>query len=154
MPHCHSVISSAEEDNFAVEMVVQMTDGVVKFTVNGEEVTLSEGEVDVDMRLVTFLREKLHLTGTKISCGQGGCGVCNVTVEARDANTGLVTTKTVSSCLVSVPSCHGWDISTIEHLGSRKTGFHPIQSRLSKFHGTQCGFCSPGFVMSTNRFDE
>ena len=132
-------------------MVVMMREGEVRFTVNGEEVKLAESELGGDTRLVTFLRETLHLTGTKISCGQGGCGACNVTVQARNVTTGLMTTKTVSSCLVDVMSCDGWDISTIEHLGNRKTGFHPIQARLAKFHGTQCGFCSPGFVMSTNR---
>ena len=129
-----------------------MREGEVRFTVNGEEVRLGESELEGDTRLVTFLRERLHLTGTKISCGQGGCGACNVTVEARNVRTGLLTTRTVSSCLVDVKSCDGWDISTIEQLGSRKSGLHPIQERLSKFHGTQCGFCSPGFVMSTNRF--
>ena len=125
---------------------------VVRFKVNGEEVVVGEDEMDVDTRLVTYLREVLHLTGTKLSCGQGGCGACNVTVAVPDVNTGINTTRTVSSCLVKVLSCDGWDISTIEHLGNRKTGFHPLQARLAKFHGTQCGFCSPGFVMSTNRF--
>ena len=125
---------------------------VVRFKVNGAEVVVGEDEVEVDTRLVTYLREVLHLRGTKVSCGEGGCGACNVTVTVRDLNTGINTTRTVSSCLVKVLSCDGWDISTIEHLGNRKAGFHPLQARLAKFHGTQCGFCSPGFVMSTNRF--
>ena len=123
----------------------------MRFTVNGKEVRVGQGEVDVDMKLVSYLRERLHLSGTKISCGEGGCGACNVTVGVRDVNTGMVKTKTVSSCLTNLLSCDGWEISTIEHLGNRKDGFHPVQSRLAKYHGTQCGFCSPGFVMSTNR---
>ena len=112
---------------------------VVRFQVNGEEVVVGEDEVDVDTRLVTYLRDVLHLKGTKVSCGEGGCGACNVTVGLRDVNTGIATTRTVSSCLVKGLSCHGWDISTIEHLGNRKAGFHPLQTRLAKFHGTQCG---------------
>ena len=111
----------------------------VRFRVNGEEVVVGEDEVDVDTRLVTYLREVLHLSGTKVSCGQGGCGACNVSVGVRDVNTGITTTRTVNSCLVKVLSCDGWDISTIEHLGNRKGGFHPLQTKLAKFHGTQCG---------------
>ena len=111
----------------------------VRFRVNGEEVVVGEDEVDVDTRLVTYLREVLHLSGTKVSCGQGGCGACNVSVGVRDVNTGITTTRTVNSCLVKVLSCDGWDISTIEHLGNRKGGFHPLQTKLAKFHGTQGG---------------
>ena len=116
-----------------------MSSAVVRFKVNGEEVEVGEDEVEVDTRLASYLRSVLHLTGTKLSCGEGGCGACNVTVEVRDLTTGLTSTRTVSSCLVRVLSCHGWDISTIEHLGNRKEGFHPLQTRLAKFHGTQCG---------------
>ena len=111
----------------------------VRFRVNGEEVVVGEDEVDVDTRLVTYLREVLHLSGTKVSCGQGGCGACNVSVGVRDVNTGITTTRTLNSCLVKVLSCDGWDISTIEHLGNRKEGFHPLQTKLANFHGTQCG---------------
>ena len=116
-----------------------MSGAVVRFKVNGEEVEVGEDEVEVDTRLVSYLRDVLQLTGTKLSCGEGGCGSCNVTVEVRDVNTGVSTTRTVSSCLVKVLSCHGWNIFTIEHLGNRKRGFHPLQTKLAKFHGTQCG---------------
>jgi len=107
-------------------------------------------EVGVETRLVRFIRDKLHLTGTKFSCGQGGCGACTVTVRARDPGTGMSKTRAVNSCLVPVLSCDGWEITTVESLGNKKDGFHPLQSRLAKFNGSQCGFCSPGFIMATN----
>jgi len=123
--------------------------GQIRFTVNGK-LNIVGPEVGVETRLVRFIREKLHLTGTKFSCGQGGCGACTVTVTVRDPGSGLSKTRAVNSCLVPVLSCDGWEITTVESLGNKKDGFHPLQSRLSKFSGSQCGFCSPGMIMATN----
>lgn len=121
----------------------------LEFTVNGSEIKVPVKSLDPTLSLARFLRQNLHLTGTKISCGQGGCGACIVTALISGSET-----KAVNSCLTPVLSCQGWKITTIEGLGSKKSGLHPIQQRLATFHGTQCGFCSPGMVMSMNSLRE
>ena len=59
----------------------------------------------------------------------------------------------LSQCVTPVLSCDGWNIVTVEGLGDTKNGLHPIQERLAAFHGTQCGFCTPGMIMQMNRLD-
>ncbi|XP_075976856.1 uncharacterized protein LOC142977054 [Anticarsia gemmatalis] len=114
----------------------------VKFKVNG--VLCSVGcEVDSSVMLVDYLRHYLELRGTKNMCREGGCGICTVVVTKPDGRT-----LAVNSCLISVTSCHEWDITTIEGLGNRLKGYHVIQKTLADNDGTQCGFCSPGWVMA------
>ena len=60
----------------------------------------------------------------------------------------------LSQCVTPVLSCDGWNIVTVEGLGDTKNGLHPIQERLAAFHGTQCGFCTPGMIMQMNRLDK
>ncbi|XP_037970324.2 xanthine dehydrogenase 1 [Plutella xylostella] len=92
--------------------------------------------------LVDFLRERLELRGTKYMCREGGCGAC--VVAARDGHR----TFSINSCLISVLQCQGWEITTVEGLGDRLRGYHPVQRTLAEYDGTQCGFCSVGWVMS------
>ncbi|XP_059045056.1 uncharacterized protein LOC131840881 [Achroia grisella] len=80
-------------------------------------------------------------------CKEGGCGACIVTVRAPDEH-GLPRTISVNSCLVSITSCQDWEVTTIEGIGDRGRGYHPIQRTLAEYDGTQCGYCSPGWVMS------
>jgi len=108
----------------------------VKLKVNGEEHTLGVGANET---LVEVLRERLGLTGTKIGCNRGECGACTVLIDG----------KAILSCLTLAIACEGTDILTIEGMKNPKTGeLDPIQDAFVENFGIQCGFCTPGMVMS------
>ncbi|XP_061376981.1 uncharacterized protein LOC133318771, partial [Danaus plexippus] len=115
----------------------------IEFEVNGAKCSVGE-EVSSTTTLLDYIRTTLELRGTKYMCLEGGCGACIVSVITHPGDDQLA----VTSCMVSVTSCHGWQITTIEKLGNRKDGYHPLQKALASHNGTQCGYCSPGFVMS------
>uniref|UniRef100_A0A8C5L278 aldehyde oxidase n=1 Tax=Jaculus jaculus TaxID=51337 RepID=A0A8C5L278_JACJA len=113
-----------------------------------------EKHADPEVNLLFYLR-KVHilllhfrLTGTKYGCGGGGCGACTVMVSRYDPRNKKIRHYPATACLVPICSLHGAAITTVEGVGSIKTRIHPVQERLAKCHGTQCGFCSPGMVMS------
>uniref|UniRef100_A0A8C9TF78 Aldehyde oxidase 5 n=1 Tax=Scleropages formosus TaxID=113540 RepID=A0A8C9TF78_SCLFO len=83
-----------------------------------------------------------RLTGTKYGCGSGGCGACTVMLSRYDPHC------SANACLLPVVSLHGAAVVTVEGIGSTKTKLHPVQERIAKAHGSQCGFCTPGMVMS------
>ena len=107
----------------------------IRLTVNGKPF---EREVDAETRLLDLLREGLHLTGTKEGCGEGECGACTVLIDGRPVN----------SCLVLAPQADGADVLTIEGVADGDR-LHPIQQAFVDSGGVQCGFCTPGFIMST-----
>nr|QIJ45705.1 aldehyde oxidase [Glyphodes pyloalis] len=115
----------------------------VTFKVNGEECSVGS-DVTSDMMLVDYLRTRLELRGTKYMCREGGCGACIVSAITTPGGS----PKAVNSCLVAIMSCQNWDITTIEKVGNRKDGYHKIQKTLARKNGTQCGYCSPGWVMA------
>ncbi|VVC98187.1 unnamed protein product [Leptidea sinapis] len=80
-------------------------------------------------------------------CHQGVCGVCIVMVRAYRQTSGTIETFSVNSCLVLALSCNGWEITTIEGVGNRKDGYSDVQKRIAALNGTQCGYCTPGWVM-------
>nr|XP_021510779.1 aldehyde oxidase 2 [Meriones unguiculatus] len=125
----------------------QSSDELV-FFVNGRKVT--EKDVDPEVTLLVFLRKSrtLCLTGTKDACGTGGCGACTVMVSQHDPVCKKTRHFSVMACLVPLCSLHGAAVTTVEGVGSIKTRLHPVQERIAKSHGTQCGFCTPGMVMS------
>lgn len=101
-----------------------------------------------------FLRQTLGLTGTKIMCGEGGCGACVVHVRrplpaTSDNNSAEMNTEhSVNSCLVLLMSCVGWHITTIEaNTNGQNEMLGAIQQRVREHHGTQCGYCTPAFCM-------
>lgn len=107
---------------------------VIELKVNGIRV---RREVDDNRRLIDFLREDLQLTGTKEGCSVGECGACTVILEG----------KAVCSCLLLAAQCDGAQITTVEALRHDKIG-QRLQSAFVRHGGVQCGFCTPGFLMS------
>ena len=104
-------------------------------TVNGQRI---ERDVDTDLRLLDFIRESLHLTGTKEGCGEGECGACTVLMDG----------KAVNSCLVLALQADGANVITVEGLAEGHA-LHPIQQAYVDTGAVQCGFCTPGFIMAT-----
>jgi len=106
----------------------------VKMTVNGKPVS---AEVEARTLLVHFLREHLDLTGTHVGCDTAQCGACTVHVGG----------KAVKSCNMLAVQADGAEVTTIEGLANGDT-LHPMQEAFRDHHGLQCGFCTPGMVMS------
>lgn len=118
----------------------------IQFSVAETQHAVNVDDVGPETTLNTYLREKVFLTGTKRMCLEGGCGACTVAVET--VVDGKKRVFSANSCLVSIFSCHGWKIHTIEGIGNPLIGYHEIQKNLVDNYGTQCGFCSPGMVMN------
>ena len=106
----------------------------VNLSVNGKAVT---EECPANTTLVALLRERLQLTGTHVGCDTTQCGACTVHLDGR----------AVKSCTVLAAQCEGAEVTTIEGLGSADN-LHPMQSAFRECHGLQCGFCTPGMIMS------
>lgn len=107
----------------------------IRFALNGREVSI---ETDAETRLLDILREDLHLTGTKEGCGEGECGACTILLDGLPVN----------SCLIPAPQVEGRDVLTIEGL-AEGNHLHPLQAAFVEHGAVQCGFCTPGFVLST-----
>ncbi|XP_026331869.1 probable aldehyde oxidase 4 [Hyposmocoma kahamanoa] len=107
-----------------------------------------DGKYGPDVSLNEFIRNVADYRGTKAMCHEGGCGACVVAVRAPLPPNNEVKLFSVNSCLVSVLSCHGWEVTTVEGVGNKTMGYHDIQARLAKFNGTQCGYCTPGWIMN------
>uniref|UniRef100_A0A3Q1IHC4 Xanthine dehydrogenase/oxidase n=1 Tax=Anabas testudineus TaxID=64144 RepID=A0A3Q1IHC4_ANATE len=127
-------------------MSLQKEENTLCFFINGKKVT--ENHADPETMLLSFLREKLRLTGTKYGCGGGGCGACTVMVSRFQPATKTITHYSANACLLPLCQLHGAAVTTVEGIGSSKTRIHPVQERIAKAHGSQCGFCTPGMVMS------
>jgi carbon-monoxide dehydrogenase small subunit len=107
----------------------------IKFTLNRKVIAV---EVPAHWTLLRLLREKMGLTGTKEGCGIGECGACTVLLDGMPVN----------ACLVLAPKVEGRNIETIEGLGSRDS-LHPLQKSFIDHGAIQCGFCTPGILMSS-----
>uniref|UniRef100_A0A8C6RV24 aldehyde oxidase n=1 Tax=Nannospalax galili TaxID=1026970 RepID=A0A8C6RV24_NANGA len=108
---------------------------------------VTERNVDPEETLLAFLRKNWTLL-IKYACGTGGCGACTVMLSKHDLVSKKIRHFSVTACLVPLCSLHGAAVTTVEGVGSIKTRIHPVQERIAKIHGTQCGFCTPGMVMS------
>ena len=107
----------------------------VSMTVNGTTYT---NDVEPPTLLVHYLRENLRLTGTHIGCDTSSCGACTIVVNG----------ETVKSCTLLAVQCEGAEIKTIEGMATNGK-LHPIQESFREKHGLQCGFCTPGMIMSS-----
>ena len=107
----------------------------VEMTVNGER---RRGVVDARLTLADYLREDCALTGTHLGCEHGVCGACTVLLDG----------EAVRSCLMFAVQAAGAEVTTIEGLGGPDGALSPIQDAFREEHGLQCGFCTPGFVVS------
>lgn len=118
---------------------------MVRFLLNTTPLTVSTE--NANQTVLHFLREQRRLTGTKEGCASGDCGACTVVVaELNPSHTGLHY-RTINSCIALMSSLHGKQLITVEHLAEAQQ-LHPVQQALVDHHASQCGFCTPGFVMS------
>ena len=116
-----------------------MADVPVKVSVNGE---VREASVEPRLTLADFLREQCRLTGTHLGCEHGVCGACTVLVDG----------EAVRSCLMFAVQAEGAEVTTIEGLSPDDGSLSPVQEAFRDCHGLQCGFCTPGFVVSVTAF--
>ncbi len=111
-----------------------MNKTLISFILNGQK---TEIEVEPELLVVDMLRNRLGLTGTKIGCGEGDCGACTILLDGKNVN----------SCLILAIQINGHDILTVEGLGSYDK-LHPLQEAFIAEGAVQCGFCTPGMLLS------
>ncbi len=116
-----------------------MGDAVVHLTVNGQVYTRT---VESRLTLADFLREQCRLTGTHLGCEHGVCGACTVLVDG----------EAVRSCLLFAVQVEGAEVTTIEGIASPEGTLSTVQEAFRDCHGLQCGFCTPGFIVSVTAF--
>ncbi|WP_287198400.1 xanthine dehydrogenase small subunit [Paraburkholderia sp.] len=104
-------------------------------------------DVPASRTVLQHLREDLHCTGTKEGCAEGDCGACTVVVGECDAR-GALRLTAVNACIQFLPTLDGRALFTVEYLRDAEGALHPVQQAMVDCHGSQCGFCTPGFVMS------
>ncbi len=106
------------------------------------------GDCPPTTTVLEYLREVAHRTGTKEGCAEGDCGACTVVLGERAADGRGVTYRAVNSCIRFLPTIDGQELVTVESLPDPDGTLHPVQQAMADHHGSQCGFCTPGFVMS------
>ena len=111
----------------------------ISVTINGQA---HSREVETRVNLADFLRHELEMTGTHVGCEHGVCGACTVLVDG----------EAVRSCLMLAVQANGHEVTTVEGLAADDGALHPVQQAFWKNHGLQCGFCTPGMVISVAAF--
>ena len=112
-----------------------MNEWPVQMSVNGQP---TEASVEPRLTLADYLRERCGLTGTHLGCEHGACGACTVLVDGQ----------AMRSCLMFAVQAGGCEVTTVEGIASEDGELSPVQAALRECHGLQCGFCTPGFVVS------
>jgi xanthine dehydrogenase small subunit len=118
----------------------------IRFMLDGDVITV--GNVDPTRTVLQFLREDLGRTGTKEGCAEGDCGACTVALVELDRTGKRLAVRAVNSCIQFLPTLDGRELLTVESLRKKDGRLHPVQQAMVDCHGSQCGFCTPGFVMS------
>jgi|TARA_B100000315_G_scaffold255276_1_gene298264 xanthine dehydrogenase small subunit len=121
-----------------------MTSGTIRFIHKNK--VLSIHNPDPNETILNFVRAKLGKTGTKEGCAEGGCGAC--TIVLGELKKSKIIYKAINACIAFVPTLAGKQLILVEDLVSGDGSLHPIQKAIIDYHGSQCGFCTPGFVMS------
>tara|TARA_Y100000590_G_scaffold2883_1_gene3797 strand:+ start:250 stop:1686 length:1437 start_codon:yes stop_codon:yes gene_type:complete len=117
---------------------------IIKFLFNTKVFEINNP--DPNQTILNFVRTTLKKTGTKEGCAEGGCGACTVVVGQLKNND--IEYKAINSCISFLPFLDGKQLLVVEDLVSNEGNLHPVQEAMVKYHGSQCGFCTPGFVMS------
>ncbi len=112
----------------------------IAFLLNGDPVCLTDPEPTVT--LLDWLRDERGLKGTKEGCNEGDCGACTVMVTDADG------ARAFNACILFLPQLHGKAVRTVEGIAGPDGALHPVQQAMVEHHGSQCGFCTPGFVVS------
>jgi len=121
-----------------------MTSNIIKFVYQNRIVEIKNP--DPNETLLNYVRTKLKKTGTKEGCAEGGCGACTIVLgELKDDK---INYSSINSCIMFLPTLHGKQLILVEDLVSKDGSLHPVQQAMVNYHGSQCGFCTPGFVMS------
>ena len=121
-----------------------MTSSIIKFVHENKIVEVKKP--NPNETLLNYIRTDLKKTGTKEGCAEGGCGACTVVLGELKNNE--IIYKTINSCITFLPTLQGKQLIIVENLTSANGSLHPVQQAMINFHGSQCGFCTPGFVMS------
>ena len=111
----------------------------IRFSLNGETVEVNAPPTTT---LLDWLRTERRLTGTKEGCNEGDCGACTVMVTDEAGS------KALNACILFLPQLHGKAVRTVEGISGPEGELHPVQAAMVEHHGSQCGFCTPGFVVS------
>ena len=121
-----------------------MDSSTIKFLYN--EKILELKNPDPNQTILNYIRTELKKTGTKEGCAEGGCGACTIVIG--ELNNNDLQYKAVNACIAFLPILNGKQLLVVEDLVSKNGELHPVQEAMVKYHGSQCGFCTPGFVMS------
>ena len=116
----------------------------IRFILDGELVEIDN--IDPTRTVLQYLREDIRRVGSKEGCAEGDCGACTIVIgEAVEQR---IRFRAVNACIQFMPTLDGKILFTVESLKSRKGELHPVQQSMVDYHGSQCGFCTPGFIMS------
>ncbi|KAG6040589.1 hypothetical protein E4U41_007782, partial [Claviceps citrina] len=144
MPPMMADLPEPEQRPKTLDALTATFDDTLRFYLNGTKVVLDD--MDPEITVLEYLRG-IGLTGTKLGCGEGGCGACTIVVSQYNPTTKQIYHASVNACLAPLVSLDGKHVITIEGIGNTKRP-HPAQERVAKGNGSQCGFCTPGIVMS------